>query len=230
MASSSYQPSPADHGGEHDGHHHHITPLSTLLGVFGALVVLTIFTVLFAHPDIKALAQWFIRQQFYDMSDGELVRFSTHLAMVIASVKGILVALYFMHLRHDRPFNVIMFIFTMLIVALFIGYVLMDTTQYTKNESYRTNIQQTEFWLKNKDKRVKAVLPQEEPESDGVTRPEGEDENTEHSGDEHSDENADEEHSDEEHSDDEHADEEHSDETEPPAGENEGEPDGPPSS
>jgi cytochrome c oxidase subunit IV len=51
-------------------------------------------------------------------------------AMSIATVKAALVAAYFMHLRYDNPLNAVMFIFGLLFVALFVGFVLMDAEEY----------------------------------------------------------------------------------------------------
>jgi cytochrome c oxidase subunit IV len=35
-----------------------------------------------------------------------------------------------MHLRYDNPLNAVLFIFCLLFVALFVGFVLMDAEQY----------------------------------------------------------------------------------------------------
>ena len=50
--------------------------------------------------------------------------------MAIATVKASLVALYFMHLRYDNPFNGLILIAGLGILALFLGLVLLDTYQY----------------------------------------------------------------------------------------------------
>jgi cytochrome c oxidase subunit 4 len=93
-----------DHGGAH------IVPLRLLAGVLVVLLVLTWVTV---------AATWF------DMGN-----FNLWVAMAIAVVKASLVALYFMHLRWERPINAIFFIASILFVALFIGIALMDTQTY----------------------------------------------------------------------------------------------------
>lgn len=51
-------------------------------------------------------------------------------ALGIATVKATLVALYFMHLRYERPFNAIVLITALLFVMLFVGLTLQDTLQY----------------------------------------------------------------------------------------------------
>jgi len=50
--------------------------------------------------------------------------------MGIASVKAVLVALFFMHLWYDRPFNAILPVAAVLFVLLFVGLTLMDTARY----------------------------------------------------------------------------------------------------
>jgi cytochrome c oxidase subunit 4 len=96
----------------HDAHHGpgHVVSLRLLLGVLGALLVLTFVTV---------AVTWF-----------DLGRLNLAVALVIAVVKASLVLLYFMHLRWDRPFNAIVIIGTLVFVALFIGLSLLDSFQY----------------------------------------------------------------------------------------------------
>ncbi len=88
----------------------HLLPLWLLMGTFGALIVLTILTVLVARIDIGSLNIW--------------------LALAIASTKASLVAAIFMHLFWDRPFNRIILIGSLLFVMLFLGITLMDTLEY----------------------------------------------------------------------------------------------------
>jgi len=88
----------------------HVVGMKTLLAVWGALVVLTVVTVAVTYVDLGPL---------------NLV-----VALLIATVKGSLVALYFMHLRWDRPFNALVFLGALAFVALFIGIALLDTTAY----------------------------------------------------------------------------------------------------
>jgi cytochrome c oxidase subunit 4 len=106
----------AGHGMDHGSHHGdavggvHVVPVSLLLAVWGALVVLTVVTVAASWIDVGP--------------------FNLLLAMAIATVKGALVVLYFMHLRWDRPFNAVVFIGSLAFVALFIVLALMDTAHY----------------------------------------------------------------------------------------------------
>lgn len=89
----------------------HPMPLPTLLATFGALVFFTIVTVVVA----KTLP---------------LGTFEVWVSIGIATVKAVLVLLFFMHMLHDKPFNVLVFMSSFLFVGLFIGIVLTDTDQY----------------------------------------------------------------------------------------------------
>jgi cytochrome c oxidase subunit 4 len=88
----------------------HIVSVKLLAGVLAVLLVLTWVTV---------AATWF------DMGN-----FNLWVALAIAVVKATLVALYFMHLRWERPINTVFFVASILFVALFIGIALMDTQTY----------------------------------------------------------------------------------------------------
>ena len=89
-----------------DEHLAHVMSPRTLVSVFTALVGLTLLTVAAAQISFGAWEVW--------------------VSLGIASVKAALVAIYFMHLRHDRPFNVIVFFSSLLFVALFLALTLMD--------------------------------------------------------------------------------------------------------
>src|SRR3954463_8390223 len=94
---------PNDHG--HDDHAPlaHPVPLGILIATFAALMVLTFITV---------AATWV-----------NLGTFNIWLALLIAVIKGSLVALYFMHLRLDNRFNAIVLIASLFFVAIFVGIV-----------------------------------------------------------------------------------------------------------
>ena len=92
----------------------HPAPIWMLLGVFFALVGLTILTVV-VSDFAEAL---------------RLGRFEIWVSMGIATVKAALVIFIFMHLLFDKPFNQMIFFAAFLFVAMFIGTTLMDTAQY----------------------------------------------------------------------------------------------------
>ena len=98
-------------GGSSDSAHYaHVVPLSVLLSVFVALMVLTFLTV---------AATWF-----------DMGRWNVWIALIIATVKASLVVLYFMHLRYDHPFNAVVFLSALLTLLLFISLALLDSTTY----------------------------------------------------------------------------------------------------
>ncbi len=100
----------ANHGSHSGDDHVHVVPVPVLAGVFALLIVLTGVTVAATWVDLGTANIW--------------------LAMGIATVKGIFVLLYFMHLRYDRAVNSIIFISALLFVLLFVGITLMDTMAY----------------------------------------------------------------------------------------------------
>jgi len=106
----------------HDDHHDdhglsHVASAKTLLATGGTLLVLTIVTVLATKIDFGA-------------------NINLAIAMVIAVTKATLVILFFMHLRYDKLFHTVVFTSAVLAAALFVGFTLMDTSQY----------QQTNIW------------------------------------------------------------------------------------
>lgn len=87
---------------------HHISTDKILLSVAGALFILTLLTVgvhylALPHP-------W-----------------SIIVAMAVAVVKASLVALFFMNLYWDVKFNSLLFIFSLIFLALLVGLSLLDT-------------------------------------------------------------------------------------------------------
>ncbi|OPZ22766.1 MAG: hypothetical protein BWZ10_00267 [candidate division BRC1 bacterium ADurb.BinA364] len=89
----------------------HIMPWPLLVAVFLALIGLTFLTVAATWIDLGALNLW--------------------IAMAIATAKASLVALFFMHLIYDRPFNSIVLIGALFFVMLFVSLALMDTIAYS---------------------------------------------------------------------------------------------------
>ena len=63
----------------------------------------------------------------------DLGPFNIWLALLIAVIKGGLVAMYFMHLRWDSPFNGVVLIASLFFVALFLGITILDTEEYRVN-------------------------------------------------------------------------------------------------
>ena len=87
----------------------HIIPFSYTLGTFIALLFLTVITVGVAQFDLGAL----------DMP----------VALLVAGVKASVVSLFFMHLRWDRPINILVLIGSIFFVVLFLVITMFDTGQ-----------------------------------------------------------------------------------------------------
>ena len=105
--------SPEGHG-EHHGVGHIVSP-KILIATAAALLVLTVITVLAA------------KVAFEEVEMHELTIF---VALGIAVLKASLVCLFFMHLKWDRPFNAFVLIGSLGLVALFIGFAIIDSTEY----------------------------------------------------------------------------------------------------
>ena len=116
-----------EHHHQHDdehGHHGlgHVASTKVLLGTFGALMVLTIITVLATRVDLGP-------------------NMNLAVAMAIAVVKATLVVLFFMHLFYDKLFHSVLVIGGLLAASLFVGFTLMDSSQYQETilwETYAT--------------------------------------------------------------------------------------------
>lgn len=90
------------------GHEHHISTDKTLLSVAGGLFVLTVLTV--AVHYLALPHPW-----------------SIIAAMVVAVMKGSLVALFFMNLYWDEKFNSMLFVASIVFLALLVGLSMLDT-------------------------------------------------------------------------------------------------------
>ena len=88
----------------------HIASVKLLLVVWVALMFGTWLTVSASTVDLGFLNIW--------------------VGLAIATAKAVLVALYYMHLRWDKPFNAFVFISAFFFLFLFIGFAMMDTAHY----------------------------------------------------------------------------------------------------
>src|SRR5437762_88504 len=107
-------------GHEHDHDEPHVLPVKMYLAVWGTLVMLTAITVFVAHFDFGS---W-----------------NTIVAMVIATTQASLVALYFMHLRCDNKFNLLILLGSLLLVGIFFYPTLTDLTSRGLVDSLRNQI------------------------------------------------------------------------------------------
>lgn len=99
-------------------HFAHPAPVWQLLTVFFALIGLTFLTVY---------------QATFDTGDLELI-----LSLFIATIKAVLVMLFFMHMLHDKPINIIIFLSAFVFVALFISFTMMDAHAYRDSVELKT--------------------------------------------------------------------------------------------
>jgi cytochrome c oxidase subunit 4 len=95
-----------------------------LVTVFLSLLLLTAVTVAVAYVDL-----------------GEANLF---VAMGIATVKAMLVALFFMHLAHDTGFNRLAFFGSFFFIALFVSFTLMDTGASQDDMDWQEHVVQQE--------------------------------------------------------------------------------------
>jgi cytochrome c oxidase subunit 4 len=86
----------------------HTNAVSTHRKVLGSLLALTVITVLAAGVNFGS---W-----------------NAVIALAIACVKASLVALFFMHLRHDKPMNAVIFVTGVAILGLFLLLLTIDTS------------------------------------------------------------------------------------------------------
>jgi cytochrome c oxidase subunit IV len=93
-----------DHAHAHDADdgavHVHVASTQFYVGIFLALVCLTVLTV---------------KVSYYDFGEANII-----VAMLIATMKAGLVATFFMHLAHDKLFNTLAFLAAFLFLAVFI--------------------------------------------------------------------------------------------------------------
>ncbi|MGN6506487.1 MAG: cytochrome C oxidase subunit IV family protein [Tepidisphaeraceae bacterium] len=89
---------------------HAVSPL-ILIGVFAALMVLTLTTVGVTYFDFG-------------------YKINLIVAIAIAVAKAMLVVAYFMHLRYDSPFYTLIVGLCLVFIAVFITFTIIDTANY----------------------------------------------------------------------------------------------------
>jgi len=88
----------------------HMTGPPLLLVILTMLLFLTWITVAVSYIDLGGM--------------------NVVVAMGVATIKGSLVALYFMHLRWDRPYNAVILVASLFFLGLFLSFALLDTGEY----------------------------------------------------------------------------------------------------
>ena len=104
-----------DHSADDGAVHAHISSVNLYLGIFGALIVMTIVTVLLSLVHLGPL--------------------NLAIAIVIATIKAGLVVTFFMHLKDDNRFNALLFIGTLLFAGVFLAYTSNDTSRRSEVDS-----------------------------------------------------------------------------------------------
>ena len=99
-------------------HHPHVLPLSVYIGVGTALFVLTGVTVAVAHVDLGGTWNLIV-------------------AMLVATIKASLVALFFMHLLYDNKLYAIVFSIGLFMLTAFIVETMFDTMRRDAVYEYR---------------------------------------------------------------------------------------------
>jgi cytochrome c oxidase subunit IV len=102
----------ATHHAPHGEHHGmgHVIPVPVLIGVFVALIVLTVITVVASVPAVRRLGD--VGRDGHRNGQSRLGGRVLHA------------------LRYDNPLNAVLFVFGLVFVGLFVGFVLMDAEQY----------------------------------------------------------------------------------------------------
>ncbi len=100
----------AHHDAAHDAHHdglgQHVSSVQTYVAVFGALLLFTGLT--------------------YAVSFADLGPFAFPVAMLVACTKAFLVASFFMHLKYDEKFNILVFASSLFFVGVFFAFTMLD--------------------------------------------------------------------------------------------------------
>ena len=95
----------------------HVASIKVLVTTGGTLLLLTLVTVLATKINFGA-------------------NINLAIAMAIAVLKATLVILFFMHLKYDKLFHSVVFVSAILAASLFVGFTLMDTSQYQQSNMW----------------------------------------------------------------------------------------------
>jgi cytochrome c oxidase subunit 4 len=113
------------HAGAHGHDDHglaHVMPLNLLFGILGVLLFLTVVTVAVTSVDLGAAGNLWV-------------------AMIIATIKAGLVCAYFMHLRWDARFHLLLFLGSLLFLILFLSGTITDRAEYQRDLDFYTSVQ-----------------------------------------------------------------------------------------
>ena len=105
---------------DHSSELGHIIPRKIFLKVFISLLVLTFVTVLVSRFDFGSM--------------------NVVVAMVVASAKALLVAMFFMHLKYEDKLLWIYAIFPLVLLGILIGGVFLDNPYRSKPEPAKVSV------------------------------------------------------------------------------------------
>lgn len=144
------------HGGPPGAYVPHVVPLRQLVAVIGALLVLTVITVLAAKIELGGSLNIIV-------------------AMLIATVKASLVAAFFMHLYWDKPINTLVLLFSLALLVLFLFFSILDTNEYkhTVRPEFAEQEMRTRHEQLEAEQRAKQPPPPDKPAEDPRTPPPG---------------------------------------------------------
>jgi cytochrome c oxidase subunit IV len=107
MSSSDTTHADESHEHGHEEHTHHPLPLPAYLAVFATLIFMTAVTVGASYVDFGAA--------------------NTAIAVIIATIKASLVALFFMDLARDKRFNGLIFVSGLIFLSFLFIFTMTDT-------------------------------------------------------------------------------------------------------
>jgi cytochrome c oxidase subunit IV len=111
------------HAGAHGHDDHglaHVMPQPLLFGILGVLLVLTVITVAVTSVDLGSAGNLWV-------------------AMIIATIKAGLVCAFFMHLRWDNKFHLVLFLGSLLFLILFLSGAITDRGEYEQDIQFYTS-------------------------------------------------------------------------------------------
>ena len=94
------------HGTDDGAVHAHVSTVLFMIGIFAALIFLTVITVAISYVDLGSA--------------------NTFVAVLVATIKASLVAAFFMHLRYDHPFNAIIFVISFIFLGILMVFSVED--------------------------------------------------------------------------------------------------------
>lgn len=113
----------------HDAQGHHISSLPLYLKVFGALLVLTAITVGVSYLGLPQ-------------------PLSLIVAIGLAAIKATLVATFFMHLKYDDKFHTLVLLGSLVFLALFFMFTLLDlgTRDALLQDEQNFSFEKADYW------------------------------------------------------------------------------------